>query len=149
MVDYVLRNEKYIGKTAYNRESSPLRGKATKNPPDLWIRNKGAMPAVIDRSVFHRAQRRMKLRWEHLSDDELLSRLKSLLEKEGRLSQAIMNRTLGMPCVARPDKMTRRYLERHSAPKLIVANFLLGDSVALSDPCSPVIDARQHFGGRE
>ncbi|MGH6713110.1 MAG: recombinase family protein [Bradyrhizobium sp.] len=99
MVNYALRNENFIGNTVYNRESSLLRGKATKNPPDLWIRNKGVIPAVIDRNVFHRAQRRMQLRWEHLSDDELLSRLKSLLEKEGRLSQAIMNRTLGIPSI--------------------------------------------------
>jgi hypothetical protein len=41
----------------------------------------------------------LTLRWQHLSDDELLSRLKSLLEKEGRLSQAIMNRTLGISSI--------------------------------------------------
>jgi hypothetical protein len=99
MVNYALRNENFIGNTVYNRESSPLYGKATKNPPDLWIRNKGTIPAVIDRNVFHRAQRSRELRWEHLSDEELLSRLKSLLEKEGRLSQTIMNRTLGVPSI--------------------------------------------------
>ena len=99
MVNYALRNENFIGNTVYNRESSPLQGKATKNPPDLWIRNKGAIPAIIDQNLFHRAQRRMKLRWERLSDDDLLSRLKSLLEREGRLTQAIMTRTLGIPSI--------------------------------------------------
>ncbi|MBR1215677.1 recombinase family protein [Bradyrhizobium sp. JYMT SZCCT0180] len=99
MVNYILRNENYIGNTVYNRESSPLGGKATKNPPSLWVRSKGSMPPVIDRNVFHLAQRRLTLRWQHLTDDELLSRLKSLLEKEGRLSQTIMNRTLGIPSI--------------------------------------------------
>ena len=99
MVKYILLNENFIGNTVYNRESSLLRGKATKNAPNLWVRNKGAIPAAIDPNVFHDAQQRMKRRWEHLSDDELLSRLKTLLQKEGRLSQAIMNRTLGVPSV--------------------------------------------------
>jgi hypothetical protein len=99
MVDYVLRNENYIGNTVYNRESSPLGGRAIKNPPSLWIISKGSIPPAIDRSVFHLAQKRRTLRWLHLTDDELLSRLKSLLEKEGRLSEAIINSTLGVPSI--------------------------------------------------
>jgi lambda repressor-like predicted transcriptional regulator len=46
-----------------------------------------------------RAQKRLTLRWEHLSDDELLSRLKSLFAKEGRLSEKIINATLGVPSI--------------------------------------------------
>jgi DNA invertase Pin-like site-specific DNA recombinase len=114
MVNYALRNENFIGNTVYNRESSPLYRKAAKNPPDLWIRNKGAIPAIIDRNVFHRAQRRMKLRWEHLSDEELLSRLRSLLEKEGRLSQSIMNRTLGVPSIRVYDERFGSMREAYS-----------------------------------
>jgi hypothetical protein len=32
-------------------------------------------------------------------------------------------------------------------PKFIDADFPLGDPITLLDLCSPVIDARQHFGG--
>jgi DNA invertase Pin-like site-specific DNA recombinase len=99
MVDYILRNENYIGNTVYNRESFPLRGRKIKNPPSLWIRTNGSIAPAVERSVFLQAQRRLTLRWLHLTDDELLLRLKSLLEREGRLSEAIINRTLGVPSI--------------------------------------------------
>jgi len=81
----------------YNRESNPLRGGKIKNPPNLWIRTRGSIAPAVDRNVFLRAQRRLTLQWLHLTDDELLLRLKSLLEREGRLSEAIINNTLGVP----------------------------------------------------
>jgi DNA invertase Pin-like site-specific DNA recombinase len=99
MVDYILRNESYIGNTVYNRESFPLRGRRVKNPPNLWVRTIGSIAPAVDRGVFLRAQRRLTLRWLHLTDDELLSRLKSLLEKAGRLSEKIINSTLGVPSI--------------------------------------------------
>jgi DNA invertase Pin-like site-specific DNA recombinase len=99
MVIYMLRNENYVGNIVYNRVSSPLRGRRIKNPPNLWIRTEGSIAPAVDSDVFLRAQRRLALRWLHLTDDELLSRLKSLLEKEGRLSETIINRTLGVPSI--------------------------------------------------
>jgi hypothetical protein len=99
MVNYILRNEHYIGNTVYNRESRPLRDRKIKNPPNLWIRTKGSLAATVDQDVFLRAQERLTLRWQHLSDDELLSRLKSLLKKEGRLTVQIINDTLGVPSI--------------------------------------------------
>ena len=99
MIDYILRNENYIGNTVYNRESFPLRGQKIKNPPNLWIRTKGSIAPAVDRGVFLRAQRRLTLRWLHLTDGELLLRLKSLLEKEGRISEEIINSTLGVPSI--------------------------------------------------
>lgn len=99
MVDSILRNENYIGNTVYNRESFPLRERKIKNPPSLWIRTKGSIAPAVDRGVFIRAQRRLTLRWLHLTDDELLLRLKLLLEKEGRLSEKIIDSTLGVPSI--------------------------------------------------
>jgi DNA invertase Pin-like site-specific DNA recombinase len=99
MVDNVLRNECYIGNVVYNRESFPLRERKIKNPPSLWIKNEGVIAAAVNDNVFRRAQRRLTLRWLRLDDDELLSRLKSLLEKEGQLSEKIINNTLGVPAI--------------------------------------------------
>ena len=99
MVDYILRNENYIGNTVYNRESFPLRERKIKNPPNLWVRTKGSIAPAVDGGVFLRAQRRLTLRWLHLTDDELLLRLKSLLEREGRLSETLINETLGIPSI--------------------------------------------------
>jgi DNA invertase Pin-like site-specific DNA recombinase len=99
MVDYILRNENYVGNAVYNRESFPLRGRKVKNPPNLWIRTKGSIAPAIHDGVFLRAQRRLTLRWLRLTDDELLLRLKSLLEEEGRLNESIINSTLGVPAI--------------------------------------------------
>jgi hypothetical protein len=41
----------------------------------------------------------LTLRWLHLTDDELLLLLKSLLEKEGRLNEKVMDSTLGVPSI--------------------------------------------------
>jgi hypothetical protein len=70
-----------------------------KNPPNLWIRTKGSIDPAVDRGVFLRAQRRLTLRWLHLTDDELLLLLKSLLEKEGRLNEEIIDITWGVPSI--------------------------------------------------
>jgi hypothetical protein len=99
MVDYILRNENYIGNTVYNRESFPLRERKIKNPSNLWVRTKGSIAPAVDSDVFLHAQKRLTLRWLHLTDDELLLRLKSLLEREGRLSETLINETLGVPSI--------------------------------------------------
>lgn len=99
MVDYILRNEIYIGNTVYNRESSLLGGRRKVNSPSLWIRTKGSIEPAIDGGIFLKARQRLTLRWNHLTDDELLLRLKSLLEKEGRLSETLVNGTLGVPAI--------------------------------------------------
>jgi DNA invertase Pin-like site-specific DNA recombinase/lambda repressor-like predicted transcriptional regulator len=99
MVIYLLRNENYIGNIVYNRVSFRLREHRIKNPPEQWVRADGAITPAIDQDVFERAKRRMTLRWRHLNNDELLSRLKSLLAKEGRLSEKIINGALGVPAI--------------------------------------------------
>jgi DNA invertase Pin-like site-specific DNA recombinase len=99
MINYILRNENYIGNTVYNRLSFRLGIRRVSNPPAEWIRGKGVIVAAVDRTVFLRAQRRLNGRWQRLTDDELLLRLKSLLEKEGRLSETIINETLGVPSI--------------------------------------------------
>jgi DNA invertase Pin-like site-specific DNA recombinase len=99
MIDYILRNENYIGNTVYNREANTLRERRIKNPPGLWVRIEGSIAPVVDNDIFLRAQERLTLRWMHLTDDEMLLRLRLLLKKEGRLSEAIINGALGVPAI--------------------------------------------------
>lgn len=93
----ILRNENYIGNTVYNRESNTLRECKVKNPPSQWIRNECSIAPAIDKATFLRAQARMKLRWEDLTDDEMLDRLRRLLKKAGGLNQRLIESTLGVP----------------------------------------------------
>jgi recombinase len=99
IVDTILRNENFIGNTIYNRESFPLHERKIKNPPGLWIRTEGSIAPAVDRNVFLQAQKRLTYRWLHLTDDELLLRLRCLLEKEGRLNERIINAALGVPAI--------------------------------------------------
>jgi len=66
--------------------------------------------------VFLRAQRRLTLRWLRLTDDELLQRLKLLLEKKGRLSETVINDTLGVPSI---DVFSTRFGSLRNAYRLI------------------------------
>ena len=117
MVMCVLQNENFIGNTVYNRESNRLHLNKVSNPPSEWIRSLGILPAVIDRSLFLRAQRRITLRWErNLPDEELLRRLKGLLDKQGRLSASLINKTLGLPS---SDHFIERFGGLQNAYRLI------------------------------
>ncbi len=99
MVDYVLSDERYIGNVIYNRESRPLREQKVKNAPELWVKKARVIAPAVSEDIFLQAQRRLKLRWQHLDDEQLLSRLKSLFEREGRLSEELINSTLGVPAI--------------------------------------------------
>lgn len=99
IVNYILRNEHYIGNVVWNRMSFPLGERGVKNPPNLWVRKDGSITSAVDQDIFRRAQRRLTLRWLHLSDDDLLLRLKSLLRKQGRINERIINATLGIPSI--------------------------------------------------
>ena len=57
----------------------------------MWIRNDGAFEAIVDPQLFYIAQGIIRERNRKYSDDELLSRLKSLHEKHGLLSGIIID----------------------------------------------------------
>lgn len=99
MVDYVLSDDKYIGNVIYNRESRPLREQKIKNAPEAWVKRDGVIAPAVSEDIFSQARKRLTLRWERLDDEQLLSRLRALFEREGRLSQELMNRTLGIPSI--------------------------------------------------
>jgi DNA invertase Pin-like site-specific DNA recombinase len=99
MIDYVLSDERYMGNIIYNRESYPLRERKIKNPPELWLKHSRAIEPAVSEGIFLKARRRLTLRWQRLDDDQLLSRLKALLAKEGRLSESLINNTLGIPAI--------------------------------------------------
>jgi DNA invertase Pin-like site-specific DNA recombinase len=94
----LLRNEAYIGNLFYNRTSQKLGGKRTHNPTDVWIRSEGSVEPIIDRDVFLRAQKIMRERRVDISEEEMLSRLRRVLIKRGKLRVSIIEETVGLPC---------------------------------------------------
>lgn len=96
-VHEVLTNEKYIGNNVFNRTSFKLKQRHVVNPPDMWIRLDGAFKSIVEPRYFYEAQGIIRERCRKFTDDEMLTRLKSLHEKQGWLSGLIIDETEDMP----------------------------------------------------
>jgi DNA invertase Pin-like site-specific DNA recombinase len=96
-VHQVLTNPKYIGANIYNRRSFKLKHKRINNPVDMWIWRDGAFVPIVDAAIFEQARRIIESRHLHLTDQDLLERLRELLRKHGRLSGLLIDETEAMP----------------------------------------------------
>jgi DNA invertase Pin-like site-specific DNA recombinase len=109
----ILTNPKYAGCNVYNRRSFKLKRKRVRNPPEMWIRKDNAFTPVVTREQFSEALRIIYGRCRHLSNEQLLGRLKELLDKNGSLSAILINETEGMPSTfsyrKRFGSLTRAY----------------------------------------
>jgi hypothetical protein len=93
----VLINPKYIGANVYNRRSFKLKYKRVKNPVQMWIWRDGSFEPLISADLFAQAREIIESRHRHLSDEELLERLRELLRAHGRLSGILIDETEDMP----------------------------------------------------
>jgi hypothetical protein len=112
-VHQVLINPKYIGANVYNRRSYKLKHKRINNPKQMWIWRDGAFEPIVTASLFEQARTIIESRHSHLSDQELLERLRQLLRLQGRLSGILNDETEEMPsssCYSsRFGSLTRAY----------------------------------------
>jgi len=99
-VHQLLTNEKYIGNNVYHRTSFKLKKKHVQNPPEMWIRVKGAFPSVISVEDFAKVQEIILSRAKRFSDEEMLACLRGLLEQHGRLSGLLIDETDNTPSSA-------------------------------------------------
>lgn len=96
-VHQVLTNEKYIGNNVFNRVSFKLKQQRVHNPPERWVRAEGAFEAVIPAQTFFEAREIILARAKRLSDDEMLTRLRLLLQERGAVSGLVIDERPGMP----------------------------------------------------
>lgn len=90
-VIYVLKNEIATGLYAFNRTHWRLGRDAIRLPPSEWLRVRVA-PPIVSQSTFQAAREKLAaLSRGHLTADEMLSQLKALLAKEGKLSSRIID----------------------------------------------------------
>lgn len=113
----VLTNEKYIGRNVYNRTSFKLKKRRVCNPPEMWIRKNEAFDPIVGEQDFFTAQGIIQARARRVSDEELLSRLKGLLEHQGRVSGVLIDEVEGMASSA---------VYRHRFGSLVRAYQLIG-----------------------
>jgi len=92
----VLCNEKYIGNNVYNRRSYKLKQRRVANPPHMWVKKERAFPGIVAPALFYTAQGILRERARQYSEEELLVRLRSLLQQHGRLSGLIIDQAEDM-----------------------------------------------------
>lgn len=97
VVHGVLTNEKYIGNNIYNRRSFKLKKLRVVNTPDMWVRADNVFEAIIEPSYFYVAQGIIRERNRKFSDEEMLTKLKALHDRQGWLSGVLIDEAEDMP----------------------------------------------------
>ena len=85
-IHQILTNEKYIGNNIYNKTSSKLKSRLVKPKKNEWVRCDKAYKPIISKKKYNKAQEIIQLRSVHLTNEELLEKLKQKLESNGKLS---------------------------------------------------------------
>jgi DNA invertase Pin-like site-specific DNA recombinase len=97
VVHGILTNEKYIGNNVFNRKSFKLKKRRVVNTPDMWVRADGVFEAIVEARYFYTAQGIIRERSRRYSNDEMLSKLRVLHEKQGWLSGILIDENDDMP----------------------------------------------------
>ncbi|MEO6847431.1 MAG: recombinase family protein [Chthoniobacterales bacterium] len=116
-VHAVLTNEKYIGNNVYHRTSFKLKRKHVKNPPEMWVKAEKVFEGIIEPDLFYMAQGMILARSRKLSNDDMLAKLREVLNKRGRLSGIIIDEDDSTPSSA---------AYRHRFGSLVIAYQLVG-----------------------
>jgi DNA invertase Pin-like site-specific DNA recombinase len=99
-VHQLLTNEKYVGHNVYHRTSFKLKRKHVQNPPEMWIRVPAAFPALISAEDFLRVQEIILARARRYTDEEMLERLRQILDQHGRISGLLIDESDDLPSSA-------------------------------------------------
>lgn len=97
MVHEILINEKYVGNNVWNRRSFKLKKEYVSNPPESWIRADRVFEPVVGRDLFDAARQIILARSARLSDEEMLERLRALLQQQGFLSGIVIDEADSCP----------------------------------------------------
>ena len=96
-VHQVLTNEKYIGNNVYHRTSFKLKLKHVINPQEKWIRADGIFEGIVEPSLFHTVQGIILARSRKFSDEEMLEKLRGVLNKYGRICGMLIDEAEDLP----------------------------------------------------
>jgi DNA invertase Pin-like site-specific DNA recombinase len=93
----ILSNQKYIGINIFNKKSFKLKQKRVKNPFTEWIRHENAFSSIVSVEDFASVQQIFARRNNGLSQKEMLSRLRDLLKRRGRISYRLIDAAEDLP----------------------------------------------------
>ena len=92
-----LVNEKYIGNNVWGRTAFKLKQHHEDVPQEDWVRADKVFEAIVDQRIFDQAQIIIQTRSHRLSDDEMLELLRTIYEKNGRLTGLIIDEANDSP----------------------------------------------------
>jgi len=92
-ISRMIRHPHYVGSQVWGRTREYLRDKAERVPPDKWIICEGAFEPIISAELFTKARMTLAGLTRHLSDDEMLERLRTIWQAEGKLTGKIIERS--------------------------------------------------------
>jgi hypothetical protein len=78
--------------------TTSLDGARVRHPKAQWERCTGVYEAIVERRTFEAAQEIIRTREVHMNSAEMLSALAHILKERGKLSEAIIVETPGVPC---------------------------------------------------
>lgn len=93
----VLANEKYIGTCVYNRTSKKLGSKWRRNPPEEWVRARGAFEPLVSTELFQAAQKQLKENARFYTNNDLLDILSAVWCRERTLSKSVIEASPNAP----------------------------------------------------
>jgi DNA invertase Pin-like site-specific DNA recombinase len=96
-VTKVLRNPQYIGTQVWGRTTELLSGPSRKVPKDQWVVREHAFTPIISPELFQRAQEGFAEFTLHLSNEQLLERLRLVLRQHGKLNSQIIEESRSCP----------------------------------------------------
>lgn len=96
----ILHNEQYMGTLVYNRTTQKLKTPTRKNPKSDWVKTDSAFTAIIDRSVFERAQSVLAQALQRYAPEFMLAQLGRLIDEHGFLRPSLVARDEAAPSPA-------------------------------------------------
>jgi hypothetical protein len=96
-VTNLLKHPNYIGSLVWGRTTAYLGGRAIRMPQQNWIICPNAFEAIIDEDLFNKAQAAFLNFTCHLSDEDMVERLRALPRSEGKLSSEIIQDSRSCP----------------------------------------------------
>jgi DNA invertase Pin-like site-specific DNA recombinase len=99
-VHQLLTNEKYIGNNVYHRTSCKLKSKHVANPPEKWVRADGVFEGIIEPELFCQAREMVLARSQKFTDEEMLEKLRGVLNRHGRINGILIDEEEDLPSSA-------------------------------------------------
>jgi len=96
-VHQILINEKYIGNNVWGRTSFKLKQEHLQIDNTDWVRCDEAFEAIVDKAVFDQVQQVIAARSHRYSDEEMIEKLKQILNLQGTLSGLIIDEFNNVP----------------------------------------------------